>query len=366
KKEIDFSVGRTSLPLVHRIVVKIGTHSLASKLGRPNRQNLERFVAQIAKLNKIGIEVVLVSSGAVGMGLDALKIKTKPKTLAQMQMAAAVGQSRLMHTYQELFAKHKLLVAQVLLTQDDFHNRGRNLNARATIRGLLENGVVPIVNENDAVSVDEIQFGDNDYLAAHLAMLVDADLLILLTTVNGLQDRSGARAKRVGVIEDINDRIRECSSSDRGVLSSGGMKTKLEAANLASSNGIAVVIADGRKKNSLCPIVEGEDIGSLVLPKKSSVKGARRQWLAYSRRPKGDVLIDDGAVRALIKGKKSLLAVGVIEVEGSFIAGDLIRVCSANGEAIAKGLVNYSAEEVSRLRGCTTAEITKRIGPRQI
>ena len=356
---------RSKLRGVKRIVVKVGTHTLASASGRLHRPSLAKIVEQIADLHAAGYEVLLVSSGAVGMGLDALKRKVRPKNLAEMQMAAAIGQTRLMHVYQELFAKHRLLVAQILLTHDDFHDRTRNLNASTTLRGLLANGVIPIVNENDTVSVDEIRFGDNDHLAAHLSLLVDAELLVLLTTVNGVQDRSGPRAKRLKTLADIAQTNLGRNRLEKGRLSSGGMSAKLEAAGLAQENGIPVVIANGRSKNSLLSVMAGEDCGTLVLPKSSRIRGARKKWLAFSRRTKGAVVVDGGAAKALVDGNKSLLPVGVLDVEGEFSAGELVRVCTKKGEVIAKGLVNYSADDVLRLKGCRTNQIGQRIGSRQ-
>lgn len=367
-KTADTALGhsvRETLSASRRVVVKVGTHTLASKTGKPNRQQLVRIVRQIANLHAAGKEVVLVSSGAVGMGLDALKLKRRPKRLEDLQMAAAIGQTRLMHTYQELFAAHELLVGQVLLTHDDLHDRRRNLNARATLRNLLSNGVIPIVNENDTVSVAEIRFGDNDLLAAHISLLVDAEVLLLLTTVNGLQDRSGSRAKRISCLLVDDTDAGTLVTSSKGSLSSGGMKSKIEAARLAQSNGVHVVIAPGNVATVIPDVLAGKDIGTLCVAQAPKVRLSRKRWLAFERRSKGDIVVDSGAAVALVERNTSLLPVGVTEVRGEFIAGDLVRICDAAGEAIAKGLVNYTAGEVRKLKGCRSSEIERVLGARQ-
>lgn len=362
---LEATQARLTLCKAARIVVKVGTHTLASKVGKPNLANMKSLVAQVAALRAEGREVVVVSSGAVGMGLSALGLKVRPKRLEDLQMAAAIGQTRLMHTYQELFAAHGLLVGQLLLTKDDFHDRRRNLNARATLRNLLESGVIPIVNENDTVSVDEIRFGDNDMLASHISMLVDAEVLVLLTTVNGLQDRSGKRFKRIPVLGSITQSTKSLTSETKGSLSSGGMSSKLEAARLAQCNGIAVVIADGSNRTILQQVFSGADQGTLVLPDDPQVRLARKRWLAFVRRSKGEIRVDAGAATALTERNTSLLPVGITGVVGDFVAGDLVKICTSDGATIAKGLVNYTAVEVRLLKGCRSAEIVKILGARQ-
>ncbi len=357
---------RESLTQVRRIVVKVGTHTLASRTGRPNEARMRAIAGNISMLHRAGMEVVLVSSGAVGMGLSALKLSTRPKRLADLQMAAAVGQARLMSKYQELFLKQNILVGQVLLTSADLHHRTRHLNARATLTNLLSNGIVPIINENDAISVDEIRVGDNDTLAAQVSLLLNADALVLLTTVNGLRKFSGKRSTRVPFIRKVDSRTYSLVSDGTGDLSVGGMRTKLDSASQVVSTGGVVVIADGRKPDTLKRIFRGEDVGTLVgEAQPRDLMDSKQRWLAFFPRAKGSVQVDAGAAKAILTRGKSLLPVGVTGTQGSFEAGALVTIADNDGKTIARGLVSYSSDEIATIQGCRTSEIEKLLGARQ-
>lgn len=350
---------------VKRVVVKVGTSILTSK--RSNRLDvaqIKRIVNQICKLLDRKIEVILVTSGAIGAGMGLLELAERPKLLPRLQAAAAVGQSQLMKLYSSLFKPKRRLIAQVLLTAEDLNVRQRYLNARNTISTLLDYRVVPIINENDTVSVDEIKFGDNDTLASLVANLVDADLLVILSDVDGLYaslpDRTGAKML-VDIVEEIGPELMKVASETPAKTSVGGMKTKLKAANTATSSGIPMVIANGRTEDVLIKIVDGQTIGTLFLPKESKL-AARKRWMAYSTVPKGRIIVDSGAKEALVKKGKSLLASGVVGVEGKFKIGDVVGVIDEGGKEFARGLINYSSEEADRIKGLKTQAIASKLG----
>ncbi|VGO17598.1 Glutamate 5-kinase 1 [Pontiella desulfatans] len=343
-------IHRESLKKAKRIVVKAGSKVLVESSGRPDKQQLKQLVDELAALRNGGGEVAFVSSGAVGAGLDALGMKTRPKAMPDLQMAAAVGQIRLMSVYDELFSQNKCRIGQVLLTHDALKHRERHLNARNTLLNLIEHGIVPIINENDTISTEEIKFGDNDVLAALVAILIDADALVLLSTTDGLRD---AGNERVSYIEEVDDEILALVSDKQDKLSTGGMASKLKSAQIAAQNGIPVVIANGRKTGALTRIFEGEDEGTLLFPKEGNIS-KRKRWIAFFNRVEGHVVVDDGAAEAMIKGK-SLLPVGIKAVEGSFKVGAMVDVQSREGEHIARGLVEYSSDEIEILKGQKTA-----------
>ena len=360
------TAAREQLAKASRVVVKVGTHTLASVSGRPITSRMRAIAKDINWLRGQGKEVVLVSSGAVGMGLAALKRDSMSRRLSDLQMAAAVGQTRLMNRYQELFSKHGVVVGQVLLTSDDLHHRRRHLNARATLRKLIDNDVLPIVNENDTVSVDEIKMGDNDLLAAQVALLVDADALVLLTTVDGLRSYETTRSKRIPYLKKITKEELDHVSPSKGVLSSGGMRSKLEAAKQLVRAGRLVVIADGRKQEVLRNIFSGTEVGTLIgSEREADLKQSRKRWLAYSPRTKGVLEVDAGAAKALREKGRSLLPVGVTAVRGSFDAGALVSIFAARGKELARGLVSYSSAEIAVIKGRKTSEIEKILGARQ-
>jgi len=341
-----------------RVVVKIGTRLLVHDNGLPNRENRAALTHQIAALHHAGKEVVLVTSGAVGSGLEVLGMKTRPTGLSELQMAAAVGQTQLMSDYSTLFAEHDIAVGQVLLTHEDLQHRARHLNARNTMQHLLAHRVVPIVNENDAIATDEIKVGDNDVLASLVSMLIDADLLILLTTAPGLLGPDG----RIPHVPDLTDDIRALAVGKGSALSTGGMATKLDAAYNAAKAGVQAVIADGREPDTLERVCAGDDVGTLLGAGERVPHSKRKSWIAFFQRPEGTLLVDEGAVRAVAERGKSLLPSGIQSVEGSFGMGAVIQVASPDGMAFAQGLVQFSSADIVKIKGCQTEQIAEKLG----
>lgn len=331
---------------ISRVVVKLGTGVLTDSRKQPDPAQFEQLVAQMAEQRKAGREVVLVTSGAVGAGMGALGYDKRPSELAELQACAAVGQSRLMAIYADLFAKHGLNVAQVLLTHDDLEHHERHLNARNTLVTLLGRGVVPIINENDAISFTEIKFGDNDKLSALVASLLPADLLMILTTVDGVIENFGKPDARVlPQIDSIDAAIEGMAGGTDSATAVGGMKSKIEAAKIAIRSGIPLVIASGRNKKAIASIINGENEGTLFVPQPTKLAG-RKRWIAFFHHPKGTLVVDDGAKTALRESGKSLLPPGVSRCEGDFAAGDVIRVCDLNGTEFARGIAKYTANEI--------------------
>jgi len=332
---------------VSRIIVKVGTGVLTDSRKQPDLTQMEQLVAQIAAQRAAGREVVVVTSGAVGAGMGALGFDTRPTDLAEKQACAAVGQSKLMATYDRLFAVHNLAVAQVLLTHADLEHHDRHLNARNTLVTLLEHGVVPIINENDAVSATEIKFGDNDKLSALTASLLPADLLVILTTVEGVVENFGkANARVVPVIEDITASIEKMAGGTASATAVGGMKSKIDAAKITVRSGIPTVIASGQKQDALARIMSGADEGTLFLPKPRRMQG-RKRWIAFFHHPKGALHVDAGAKTALREAGKSLLPPGLTRCEGEFETGDVVRICDPDGLEFARGIARFSAAEIS-------------------
>ncbi|WP_456419026.1 glutamate 5-kinase [Thermovibrio sp.] len=335
-----------------RIVVKVGSQLLAGREGL-NREFIESLCSQIAEVREKGIEVVLVSSGAVLAGIKALKLKRKPFSLAEKQALSAVGQPYLMAEYRKAFQKFGVETGQVLLTAEDLRSKERFHNAKNTFGALFKLGVIPIVNENDTLSTEEIRIGDNDNLSAHVSVLVDADLLIILTTSPGVFDKNPERypdARLIPVIEDIKEALEKCDFSTQSTYGTGGMATKIEAAAKAAKKGIPVIIAGGREERVIERILKGERLGTLVMPsKKLKAKGYR---ILYLMKPVGKLFIDEGAEEALVKNGKSLLSKGVKRVEGEFKKGDAVEVYGLNGELIGKGIVRCSKEELERSKLC--------------
>jgi len=331
---------------ISRIVVKLGTGVLTDSRKHLDPAQLEQIVAQIAALRQSGREVVMVTSGAVGAGMGALGFDSRPANLAEKQACAAVGQSRLMSTYEKLFARHNLVVAQVLLTHDDLEHHERHLNARNTLVTLLARGVVPIINENDAVSFTEIKVGDNDTLSALVASLLPADLLVILTTVDGLMENFGeASAKSVSVVEKIDAKLEQLAGGTTSETAVGGMATKILAAKIVVRAGIPLVIAPGRKSDVLARVLAGEDEGTLFVASAGKLRG-RKRWIAFFHHPKGALFVDAGAKVALTEKGKSLLPPGVKRCDGEFAAGDVVRICDLNGTEFARGIARFNAGEV--------------------
>lgn len=360
------SLQRERLTRARRIVVKVGSRVLVGPSGKPSPERIERIVGQVSNLRKQGVEVVIVSSGAIAAGVDALGLKSRPENVPDLQMAASVGQPKLLAIYSKLFSKRRLSISQVLLTHEDLTNRNRHLNARNAMLRSLQAGIVPIVNENDTVAVDEIQVGDNDVLAAMVAVLIDADALLLLSTTNGLRKTGAGRSSRISFISSLTDSEKSLVSAKRDKLSTGGMATKLESAATAAKAGVLSLIADGRKKTVIEDALSGKNVGTLIGVSErslSDVHRARKRWIAFFHRADGSLQVDAGAARALIAQRTSLLPVGVKSVEGSFARGALVNILSPDGEIIGRGLVSYSADDLQNICGKRSSAVKKLFGP---
>lgn len=355
---------RQQLTTSKRWVVKIGSALLTNDGRGLNREGIADWVAQLASLREQGIELVLVSSGAVAEGMSRLGWLKRPHALHELQAAAAVGQMGLVQTYESSFQRFGLHTAQILLTHDDLSNRHRYLNARSTLRTLLDLGVVPVVNENDTVVTDEIRFGDNDTLAALVANLIEADVLVILTDQAGMCDKDPRQHPDARLIEETpanNPQLEAMASGSGGALGRGGMLTKVRAAKLAARSGAATVIAAGREPQILHRLVAGEIVGTLFTPDKAPML-ARKQWLAGHLQLRGTLTLDAGAVRVLRESGKSLLAVGVKAVSGQFGRGEMVACVDEQGHEVARGLVNYSAEDTRRIQGHPSREIEVLLG----
>ena len=346
----------------HRIVVKLGSRVLVQRNGRPDERQIRHLVQQIAQLRTEGCDVIVVSSGAIASGMEALSLKKRPRDIAGMQMAAAVGQVRLMSRYERLFAAKRLRVAQILLTHEDLRDRTRHLNARNTILNLLREGVIPIVNENDVVASEEIKFGDNDLLASLVSLLIDADLLVLLSTADGVRApvKSG-KTSRIPFLSAISEETLALAWGKGSELSTGGMLSKLQSAQMFTSVGGWVAIASGRKPNALSRLMQGEDIGTLIEGRARSLS-KRKRWIAFFHHSRGSVVIDQGAAVALQNMARSLLPIGIKEVQGSFPRGAVINIKDSRQQLIARGLTNYSSDELQEIQGKRTAEIASVLG----
>jgi glutamate 5-kinase len=354
---------RRDLSTARRWVVKIGS-SLVTNQGRGlNRSFIESLVEQVIALHQAGSEVVLVSSGAVAEGVVRLGWKRRPHSVHQLQAAAAVGQMGLVQAYETCFQAHGLHTAQVLLTHEDISGRQRYLNARSTLRTLLALGVVPVINENDTVAVEEIQFGDNDRLGGLVSNLVEADVLVILTDQAGLMDKDPRLHADAKLIAEAaaGDPTLEAVAGEGGSLGRGGMCTKLAAANLAARSGTATVIVSGHEQQVLQRIQAGDPLGTRLWPAQKPL-GARKRWLAGQLQPKGEVLLDAGAAQVLTQSGRSLLSVGVTGVRGLFRRGELVSCVDPTGREVARGLVNYSSEETARLAGVPSEQIESVLG----
>lgn len=337
---------REALKQITRIVVKVGTGVLTDSRKQPDLAQMEQLVAQIAEQRNSGKEVVLVTSGAVGAGMGALGYERRPNGVAELQACAAVGQSRLMATYERLFSKFDLPVAQVLLTHDDLEHHERHLNARNALVTLLSRNVVPVINENDVVSITELKFGDNDKLSALVASLLPADLLVILTTVDGVMENFGkANPKTIATVPKIDSELERIARGTDSVTAVGGMASKIQAAKIVMRSGIPLVIASGKKKHVLARIVSGDEEGTLFVPQAARLQG-RKRWIAFFHHPKGTLFVDEGAKKALREGGKSLLPPGVSRCEGNFDAGEVVRICDLDGTEFARGITKFEAEAI--------------------
>ncbi len=355
---------RRTLSRVRRVVVKVGSGLITVPGQGPSGAAIARLAGDVAALVRDRREVALVSSGAIATGMARLGLSARPRSIPEKQAAAAVGQSTLMWHYEQAFKKHDIQVGQVLLTGQDISDRGRYLNARNTLLALLGFGVLPVVNENDTVAVDEIKVGDNDNLAAHVAHLIDADLLVLLTDVDGLytgDPRRDPTAQRLATVNVITDDIQRLVFDASNHVSVGGMSTKLQAAQKANASGIPMIIAQGSAPAVLQRLIKGEMLGTYFQPRDDRL-AARKRWIAFAVPPQGRLVVDAGAKKALTERGKSLLPSGLAEVEGEFPAGAVVSLTELDGPEFARGLVNYDAHELRKIRGAKTREIEKTLG----
>jgi glutamate 5-kinase len=348
-----------------RLVVKIGSNILADDKEGLNINRISSITADVADVREDGWEVLIVSSGAVAAGMKKLGLRTRPKDIRLKQAAAAVGQSSLMWAYERSFGEHGIKVAQVLLTGDDFSDRKRYINSKNTLVALLQYGVVPIVNENDTVATDEIKFGDNDSLAALVAILVEAGRLIILSDVDGLyrdDPRFNRNAELIPCVEEVTSSVEKLAGGAGSALGTGGMFSKVIAAKRAAAHGVGVHIVNGKKKGLMNDIVTGVRYHGTFFKPAENRLSHRKGWIAYNARPRGEIVIDDGAAKAISLKGGSLLPSGIVSVTGDFDVGDPVYCATAGGRRIAKGLTNYSSSDLRKIKGKKTTEIEKALG----
>lgn len=341
-----------------KIVVKIGTNVLTNDRGQLDRKLIRSLARQIAILHKRRLEVTVVSSGSIGAGMGVLKLQRRPTALPKLQALASIGQPELMRLFEEGLHRRKLHAAQMLLTRRDFEDRVRYLNIRNTIASLHEGSAIPIINENDTVAVDEIRYGDNDIIAALTANLIRADLLVILTVVDGLMDANG---KRIDAVDRIDAEIESLVTKTKSSLGSGGMASKLQAIRRVTESGDHAVIANGRSKDVLIRLLDGKDVGTMFMTTPSKMR-SRKRWIGFSVRPRGTIVVDGGAAHALQRGGKSLLAIGVTTVKGHFERGDVVRVRDSAGNEFARGLSNYTAADLNQIKGLRSNQFKSVLG----
>jgi glutamate 5-kinase len=356
-------VRREVVETAQTLVIKIGTNVLSREDDSLDVERVALIAEQIHRVRETGRQVVVVSSGAVGAGIGLLGLKGRPADLPHLQAAAATGQAHLIRLYDESLRQHGYHAAQMLLTGNDFKNRVRYLNVRNTLHALFEFGVVPVINENDTVSIDEIRFGDNDHLAAMVANLLELPLLVILTVVEGLFDGPPEYpgSQLISLVDRWDDDLLSFATQTRSMRGSGGMQTKLEAVRTATSVGESVIIADGRRENVIDEILAGEDVGTLFLARGQMIPAWKR-WIGFTVRPTGRFLLDTGARRAIESNGGSLLAIGITAVEGDFPEGEVVSLVDASGTEFARGLTNYDADTARKIAGCHTDRIAERLG----
>ena len=356
---------REALKKAKRIVVKVGTSTITYANGKRNFSQIDRLARELSDLQNQGKEMILVSSGAVAVGVDRLGLPAKPSTIPGKQACAAVGQGVLMHTYEKLFADYGQIVAQVLITRTEAIDRHRYTNCRNTFMTLLQQGVIPIVNENDVVALDELKIGDNDNMSALVAGIVDADLVIILSDIDGLYTANPATHPDATLVHTVQEITPEVEASAGGVGSSrgtGGMATKIQAAKAATNSGIQLVIASGTEKNAIPRILQGEEIGTLFVSREHRLQ-FRKRWLAFGAKIQGSIVVDDGCARAIRKaGGCSILPAGIYQVVGDFQTGSTVSVIDKEGHELARGLVHYTASELEKIKGCKSSDIEGILG----
>jgi glutamate 5-kinase len=348
---------------MNRVVVKIGTSVLLDDEKKISTGKIRDIARQVKKARDAGTEIIIVSSGAVGCGMETIGITRKPKEIAKKQALASVGQVLLMKMYRENFEKKGMKVSQVLLTHEDIKNKTRCLNLTNTLDTLLTMGIVPVINENDALSFTEIKFGDNDNLSAMIAQIVSADLLLILSDVEGLFDCDPNRnpdAKMISVVRKIDEDVEGCAAQSASEKSVGGMISKLEAAKKAGMYGIPTRVVLGGKKDVILEVLSGKAVGTLFLPGRKLPR--RKWWTAFAFKAKGTIWIDEGAERAIVKNGKSLLPSGMVQIDGHFASGDCVEMKNSSGAVVAKGIANYSSSEMERIKGLKSIDIEKELG----
>ena len=343
-----------------RLAVKVGTNVLSDDVGRLDVARIEHLAEQICQLRADGYAIAVVTSGAIGAGMAALSMDTRPKSTPKLQAAAAIGQSRLMSIYERCFQAKGYHAAQILLTREDFEDFRRYLNARRTFAALNKLGAIPVINENDTTATEEITFGDNDHLSAMVTSVFEADMLILLSTIDGLYDE---HRQVVEVVERVTDDVQKLSFGEVSSRGVGGMDSKLQAIKLATDFGEPVVLANGTAARVLPRIMAGEKLGTLFLPASKRVHG-RKRWLAFGGRTRGKLWIDDGAAAALVQRGRSLLPKGLVRVEGTFRAGDVVALLASDGELVAKGITAFSSQDAAKICGVHTDGIASLLGER--
>ncbi|QDU81011.1 Glutamate 5-kinase [Polystyrenella longa] len=345
------------------VVVKVGTNVLSLDDDTLDIERIELLSGQLHKIRQTGRKVVLVSSGAIGAGMGLLSLKKRPEDLPHLQAAAATGQARLIHVYDECFQRHGYHAAQLLLTINDFKSRKRYLNVKNTLSTLFEYGVIPIVNENDTVSIDEIKFGDNDRLAALVTNLMPSPLLVILSNIQGLYDRDPSEegSKLIPLVQKWDEDLLGYAAAVKSTRGTGGMQSKLQAIQTATAVGENVILANGRDPQVLDKVLAGEEVGTLFLAEGQTIPAWKR-WIGYTITPKGKFVLDEGACRALRESGRSLLAIGVVQVSGHFDQGEVVSLVDPQGHEFARGLTNYNSEQVQMIAGKRTPEIEQILG----
>lgn len=362
---LNNEASREALKKAKRIVIKVGTSTITYANGKRNFSQIDRLAREISDLQNQGKEMILVTSGAVAVGVDRMGLPGKPKTIPGKQAAAAVGQGVLMHTYEKFFADYGQIVAQVLITKTEAIDRHRYTNTRNTFMELMRQRVIPIVNENDVVALDELKIGDNDNMSALVAGIVDADLVIILSDVDGLYTANPQTHPDAVIVPEVAEITPEIEASAGGVGSArgtGGMATKIQAAKAATSSGIHLLIASGTEKNAITRVLQGEELGTLFVSRENRLQ-FRKRWLAFGAKIAGSIVVDDGCAKAIRKaGGCSILPAGVFAVQGEFLPGSTVSVIDKDAHELARGLVHYSSAELEQIKGCNSGEIANILG----
>jgi glutamate 5-kinase len=349
---------------VRRVVVKLGSYVLTTPSWKLDRKVFSDIARSVARLHQQGIQVVLVSSGAIASGMGTLGLAERPRVLAQEQATAAIGQIRLMAFWERVFAPLGMHAAQILLTHSDLRDRKRFLNARHTVDSVFDFNAVPVINENDTVVVDEIKFGDNDHLSSLVTNLVQADLLIILTDIDGVYDsdpRAVSTARLIPLIRTVDSSVEQLAAGTRSRISRGGMATKIRAARTAALFGVPTIIANGKTPGNLLTVFSGKQVGTLILPEQNKLT-SRKHWIAFTLKPQGSIQVDDGAKTAMVEKGRSLLPSGIIAVRGDFSPGEAVSCCDRGGVDFARGIVAYSSADIDRIKGLKSAQIEAVLG----